>query len=98
MSTLAAGLAELVAKLEEVSDRNAASDASNAAGDRANSPLGPKWFDHECFTVGEAGEILGLSKASAFAAVNRGEIPSIRMGKRVIVPRRPLEKMLTGEA
>ena len=98
MSTLAAGLAELIAKLEEISDRNAASDPSNAAGDRANSPLGPKWVDREVFTVDEAGEILGLSRASAFAAVSRGEIPSIRVGKRLIIPRRPLEKMLTGEA
>lgn len=46
------------------------------------------------FTVEEAGEILGLSRASAYQGVERGEIPSIRVGKRILVPRVALEKML----
>lgn len=37
-------------------------------------------------TVPEAGELLGLSRGSAYAAVRRGEIPSIRFGNRVLVP------------
>jgi excisionase family DNA binding protein len=57
--------------------------------------LGPQWVNHDAFTVSEAGQILGLSRASAFAAASRGEIPTIRIGKRLIVPRRALERMLT---
>ena len=37
-------------------------------------------------TVDQAGEILGLSRNSAYAAVKRGEIPSIIFGGRTIIP------------
>ena len=44
----------------------------------------------------EAGcEILGLSKCSAYAAANSGELPAIRIGRRWIVPRHALERMLS---
>ena len=50
-----------------------------------------------CRTVEEAGcEILGLSKCSAYAAVNSGELPAIRIGRRWIVPRHALERILSG--
>jgi hypothetical protein len=41
---------------------------------------------------------LGLSRASAFAAVARGNLPSIRIGKHLIIPRRAIERMLSGRA
>src|SRR5437879_10456359 len=56
--------------------------------------LGRQWDSHDAFTVEEAGKILGLSRASVFAAAKRGDIPTIRIGKRLIVPRRALEKLL----
>jgi hypothetical protein len=56
--------------------------------------LGHQWDNHDAFTVEQAGKILGLSRASAFAAANRGDIPTIRIGKRLIVPRRGLERLL----
>jgi hypothetical protein len=56
--------------------------------------LGPQWDAHDAFTVEQAGKILGISRASAFAAANRGDIPVIRIGKRLIVPRRGLERLL----
>jgi len=45
-------------------------------------------------TVREAAVFLGLSKNSAWAAVKRGEIPSVRVGRRVLIPVRRLEEML----
>jgi hypothetical protein len=63
-------------------------------GERRLSVLGPQWDGHDVFAVEETGRILGLSRASAFAAAARGEIPTIRVGRRLIVPRRGLEKML----
>ncbi len=45
-------------------------------------------------TVEDAGTLLGLSRPSAYLAVKRGEIPVIRLGKRLVVPRAALEKML----
>lgn len=50
----------------------------------------------ECqvFTVPEAGRKLGISRNSAYDAVRRGEIPSIRIGRRLLVPIVALERML----
>lgn len=45
-------------------------------------------------TVEEAAALLGISRMSAYAGCARGEIPSLRIGKRLIVPRIALEKLL----
>jgi excisionase family DNA binding protein len=42
----------------------------------------------------EVAEILGLSKMSAYNAAKRGEIPTIRIGKRILVPTADLRRML----
>jgi excisionase family DNA binding protein len=61
------------------------------------SVLDPRWDGRSAFTVEEAGcDILGLSKCSAYAAANSGELPAIRVGRRLIVPRHALERMLGG--
>ena len=46
------------------------------------------------FTVSETASLLGLSRNSAFKGVMRGEIPHIKVGKRILIPRRALEAML----
>lgn len=45
-------------------------------------------------TVEQAGEILGLSRQSAYSAVSRGEIPSLRFGRRLVVPTVQLRQLL----
>ena len=45
-------------------------------------------------TVEEVAATLGISRAFAYEAVRRGEIPSIRIGRRVLVPRAALEKLI----
>jgi excisionase family DNA binding protein len=37
-------------------------------------------------TVQEAGTLLGISRTLAYDLVRRGEIPSLRIGRRVVVP------------
>lgn len=39
------------------------------------------------YTVDEAADLLGISRALAYEAVRRGEIPSLRIGRRILVPR-----------
>jgi excisionase family DNA binding protein len=56
--------------------------------------LGPKWEDRPTLTIEEAGEILGLSRWAAYEAANKGLLPTIRIGRRWIVPRHALEKLL----
>jgi excisionase family DNA binding protein len=52
--------------------------------------------DSECRTVSveDAGRILGLSRGSAYAAARAGALPTIRFGKRLLVPKAALERML----
>jgi excisionase family DNA binding protein len=46
-------------------------------------------------TVPEAGaEYFGLSRNAAYAAAQRGDIPTIKVGKLLRVPVRALEQML----
>jgi excisionase family DNA binding protein len=49
-------------------------------------------------TVGEAASILRISRGSAYEAVKRKEIPTIRIGRRLLVPLAALERMLAGSA
>jgi len=41
-----------------------------------------------------AGRALGLSRGSTYAAAERGEIPTIKIGRLIRVPTRALEQML----
>jgi excisionase family DNA binding protein len=45
-------------------------------------------------SVREAAAMLGLSKNSVLAAVERGELPAIRVGRRILIARLPLERRL----
>lgn len=37
-------------------------------------------------TVSEAAEMLGISRTSAYLCARRREIPTVRLGRRVLVP------------
>jgi excisionase family DNA binding protein len=45
-------------------------------------------------TVPEAARLLGVSDSAAYDAAARGEIPSLRIGRRVLVKRHQLLAML----
>lgn len=45
-------------------------------------------------TVQEAGELLGISRRSAYRAAARGELPTLRLGRRLVVPTTKLLAML----
>jgi len=44
--------------------------------------------------VPEAGAYIGLSRDSAYAAAHRGDLPVIRIGRRMVVPTAALRKLL----
>ena len=50
--------------------------------------------ERQTLTVEEAAEILGIGRNSAYEAVKRGEIPALRLGRRLLVPRAALERIL----
>lgn len=53
------------------------------------------WTDRDTLTVTEAAGILSLGRSSAYDAARRGEIPTIKLGSRLVVPV-PLLKELLG--
>lgn len=52
----------------------------------------------ECRTVkiDEAAAILGISRNGAYNAATEGTLPTIRIGKRLLVPRAALDRLLSG--
>jgi excisionase family DNA binding protein len=45
-------------------------------------------------TVEEAGKLLGISRNTAYQAASDGTIPTIRLARRLVVPRVALMRML----
>ena len=60
-------------------------------GKRMKKDLGVK---RATLSVMEVANIMGVSKNVAYEAARRGEIPSIRLGGRILVPRAALEQLL----
>jgi len=48
-------------------------------------------------TLPEVACVLRISRGSAYEAAKRGEIPTIRIGRRLLVPTDALEKLLSGD-
>ncbi len=42
----------------------------------------------------ETGRFLGLSRQSTYDAANRGDIPTLRIGRRILVPTAALARLL----
>jgi len=50
--------------------------------------------DRQTFTVEEAAALLGIGRNSAYQAIASGELPVVRIGRRLLVPRAALERFL----
>ncbi len=50
----------------------------------------------ECrtYSVREAAQVLGLSPSHTYGAIYRGEIPALRFGQRIVVPKDALHELL----
>lgn len=47
------------------------------------------------YSVREAAQILGIGRDSMYAAVAAGLVPTIRVGRRVVIPRHVIHRILT---
>ena len=47
-----------------------------------------------CLTVPEVAKMLGISRNFAYELVKQGKLPVIKFGKRLLIPRVALDKML----
>ena len=48
-------------------------------------------------SVAEAAKVLGISRNTAYELVRQEQIPSIRFGKRILIPKKRLIAMLEDE-
>ncbi|MEN8614664.1 helix-turn-helix domain-containing protein [Dehalogenimonas sp. THU2] len=49
-----------------------------------------------CLTVPEAAEMLGISRNHAYELVRQNQLPSVKLGNRIVIPKIRLEKFLEG--
>ncbi len=49
-------------------------------------------------TMPEAAKLLGIGRNTAYEAARRGEIPIVRIGKRLLVPVSALDRLLDGSS
>jgi excisionase family DNA binding protein len=52
--------------------------------------------ERRTLTIPEAARVLGIGRNSAYEAAQRGELPTVRLGRRVLVPRDALDRFLEG--
>jgi hypothetical protein len=45
-------------------------------------------------SVEDAGRALGISRSAAYAAAKSGDLPTLRIGRRLVVPTAELHRML----
>jgi excisionase family DNA binding protein len=45
-------------------------------------------------TVEQAAKALGISRGSAYALAGKGDLPTIRLGRRMLVPRHAVERLV----
>jgi excisionase family DNA binding protein len=53
-----------------------------------------KNLEPQTYHIEEAARLLGIGRNHAYEAAKRGEIPAIKIGRRVLVPRAALDRML----
>jgi len=66
--------------------------AQHAAEDLA--PTSSTGNDRLVLTVDEAAYLLNISRGLAYELVARGELPAIRLGRRIVIPRVAMEELL----
>jgi excisionase family DNA binding protein len=89
--------AELADALRVATSEEATSSGRSPVGSGVGAA--PTSQERLTLTVEEAAALLGISRAFAYDAVRRGEIPAIKIGRRILVPILALNRLLemTGE-
>lgn len=71
--------------------------AKNKGGGGSGLPRHAALDKRLCITVTEAAAMLGLSRNFAYELVKQKQLPVVKFGKRLLIPRLALEKMLGKE-
>lgn len=68
--------------------------ANSSGGGRRGLPRYATIEKRLCITVEEAAEMLGISRNFAYELRRQKKLPYVQFGKRYLIPRAALEKML----
>lgn len=49
------------------------------------------------YSVSEAAVVLGISRGKAYDCVRTGELPSVRFGRRIVIPAAVVRRLLNGD-
>jgi len=55
-------------------------------------------MERQTVTVEQAAQALGVGRNLAYELVRTGKLPSLRLGRRIVVPRAALDRLLAGDA
>jgi len=62
-----------------------------------STPAVPQ-VERQALTIGEAARRLGVHRQTLRAAIDRGEVPAARLGRRWLVPITAIDDLLAGRA
>ncbi len=54
-------------------------------------------MEKRTYSIPEAAKVLGIGRTAAYEAARMGQIPTIRIGKRILVPIAALDRLLSLE-
>jgi excisionase family DNA binding protein len=54
--------------------------------------------ERQTLKIEEAAKILGISRNTAYDAVKTGQLPTVKIGRRFLVPKAALERLLDSAA
>jgi excisionase family DNA binding protein len=78
-----------------MTSRNSQATKKVKAGPEISPPKPSKPESPECRTVSleDAAKILGISRASTYAYAKSGDLPVIRIGNRLLMPKAAIDKL-----
>ena len=53
--------------------------------------------EKETLTVEETAQVLGIGRSLAYRMVQGGELPTLRLGRRILIPREALTQLLSAQ-
>lgn len=53
--------------------------------------------ERKTYKIEEAGRLLGIGRNQAYEAAKRGDFPTLKIGRRLLVPKAALDRLLNGE-
>jgi excisionase family DNA binding protein len=62
----------------------------------ADNPQAGAAVERRTYSVEEAGQILGVCRNTAYDLAKTGQLPTIRLGRRLLVPKAAVEALLGG--